>query len=120
MSGPWARAARPADASSRRLDDWDPLFGAGRMQAPGEGPRHLTQMLVIQLRVVAVQVSPPAAHATTSLPHWEESIEDDAIHTIVDPLQQLGVILGKIIGRVHARRSTQITAVSGSCSRKRT
>jgi hypothetical protein len=62
----------------------------------------LAQMLVIQLRVVAVQASPPAAHAAAGLPQTEEGVEDDAIHAIIDPVQQLGVVLREVIGRVHA------------------
>ena len=103
-----------------RLDDRNPLLAAERMQAAGKCPRHLPQILVIQLRVVAVQVAPQGAYAATGLPHREESVEDDAIHAIVGPLQQLGVIVIKIIGRVHAPTSTQHTSVCGSCSRQRT
>jgi hypothetical protein len=44
-------------------------------------------VLVIQVRFVAVQLSPQAANATAGLPHREKGIEDDAVHTIVDPLQ---------------------------------
>lgn len=103
-----------------RLDDWNLLLCAERMQAAGECACHLAQMLVIQLRVVPVQVSPPAAHAAAGLPHWEKGIEDDAIHAIVDPLQQLGVVLRKVVARIHARSLARFAAVSGSCSRKRT
>ena len=90
------------------------------MQAAGECSGHLTQVLVIQVRVVAVQLPPQAAHAAAGLPHREKRIEDDAVHTIVDPLQQLGVVLRKIIGRVHAHSLARFAAVSTSCSRKRT
>src|SRR5215475_9850025 len=92
-----------------RLDNRNPLLCAERMQAAGECACHLAQMLVIQLRVVPVQVSPPAAHAATGLPHREKGIEDNAIYAIVDTLQQLGVILGKIIGRVHTRSLARST-----------
>src|SRR5262245_45883656 len=46
-----------------RLNDRYPLFGAEGVQATGECPCHLTQMLVIKLRVIPVELSPPAAHA---------------------------------------------------------
>src|SRR5215813_6772784 len=103
-----------------RLDDRNPLPGAEGVQAAGECACHLSEMLVIQLRVVPVKSSPPAAHATAGLPHGVEGIEDDAIHAIVDPLQQLGVVLREVIGRVHARPLARFAAVSHSCSRQRT
>jgi hypothetical protein len=90
------------------------------MQAAGERPCHLTQMLVIELRVIAVEASPPGAHTAAGLPHREKGIENDAIHAIIDPLQQIGVVLGKVIGRVHAQSLARFQAVSGSCSRTRT
>jgi hypothetical protein len=40
----------------------------------------------------------------TGLPQWEKGVEDDAIHAIVDPIQQLDVVLRKLIGRVHPDR----------------
>src|SRR5262249_17643809 len=110
-------ALRP---SSPRLDDRNPLPGAEGVQAAGECACHLSEMLVIQLRVVPVKSSPPAAHAAAGLPHGVEGIEDDAIHAIVDPLQQLGVVLREVIGRVHARPLARFAAVSHSCARQRT
>src|ERR1700739_861895 len=101
-----------------RLDDRNPWLGEKCMQAAGECSGHLTQVLVIQVRVVAVQLPPQAAYAAAGLPHREKCIEDDAVHTIVDPLQQLGVVLRKIIGRVHAHSLNRFAAVSTGCSRK--
>jgi hypothetical protein len=60
-------------------------------------------MLVIELRVIPVELSPPAAHAAAGLSHGEKGIEDDPIHAIVDPLEQLGIVLRQVIGRVHAQ-----------------
>ena len=68
------------------------------MQAAGECPGHLTQMLVIEVRVIPVQLSPPAAHAAAGLPQREKGTQDNAIDAIVDPIQQHGVILGKVVG----------------------
>jgi hypothetical protein len=64
-------------------DDRNPLLSTEGMQAAGECPRHFAQMLVIQLRVVAVQVSPPAADAAAGLSHREKGVEDDAINAFV-------------------------------------
>ena len=80
----------------------------------------LTQMLVIELRVIPVELSPPAAHAAAGLPQRKKGIQNDAIDAIVDPIQQLGVVLRKVVGRVHARLLAGFAAVSRSCSRKRT
>src|SRR5262245_21354034 len=71
------------------------------MPAAGECSSHIAQMLVMQVRV-DYKVSPRTAPAAAGLPHGEESIEHNTIHTIVDPLQQLGVVLGQLIGRLHA------------------
>src|SRR5262247_1622537 len=106
MSDPWARAARRARAFAPRIVPRrsESLAWRRSVQAAGECPCHLTQMLVIQLRVVTVQAAPPAAHAAAGLPHGEKGIEDNTIHAIVDPLQQLGVVLRKVIGLCgHAR-----------------
>src|SRR5262245_12523007 len=46
-----------------RLDDGNVLLCAKGVQAAGESPCHVAQMLVIQLRVIPVELSPPAAHA---------------------------------------------------------
>jgi len=100
-----------------RLDDRNPLLGAEGMQAAGECPRHLPQMLVIELRVIPVELSPPTTHPAAGLPKREKRIEDDAVHAIVDPLQQLGVVLREVIGRFHARPLARFAVVSGSCSR---
>ena len=64
----------------------NPLFGAEGVQAAGECPGHLTQMLVIELRVIPVQLSPPAANAAAGLPQRGKGIQDDAIDAIVDPI----------------------------------
>jgi hypothetical protein len=37
----------------------------------------------------------------TGLPQREKGIQNDAIDAIVDPIQQLGVVLRKVVGRVH-------------------
>src|SRR5262249_53222333 len=89
-------------------------------QAAGECACHLSEMLLIQLRVVPVKSSPPAAQAAAGLPHGVEGIEDNAIHAILDPLQQIGVVLSEVIGRVHGPPLTKLSAVSHSCSRQRT
>src|SRR5262249_60938888 len=92
-------------------------MGRKGVEPARESPTHPTQMLITRWRAAPVQLPPPAAHATASLPQREEGVEDDAIHAIVDPLQQLGVILRQVIGRVHARSLARFAAVSGSCSR---
>src|SRR5262249_14382820 len=90
----------------------------GKIQLSYVGVGPMAQMLVIQLRVVTVQAAPPAAHAAAGLPHGEKGIEDNTIHAIVDPLQQLGVVLRKVIGLCgHARWLARFAAVSTSCSR---
>src|ERR1700758_5001029 len=57
-----------------RLDDRNPLLGAKCMQAAGECSGHLTQVLVIQVRVVAVQLPPQAAHAAAGLPRTADQV----------------------------------------------
>jgi hypothetical protein len=69
---------------------------------------------VNQLRLVAVQASPPAAHSAAGLPRREEGVEDDAIRAIVDLIQHLGVVLREVIGRVHARLLARSAAVGST------
>jgi hypothetical protein len=86
-----------------RLDEGNPLFGAEPMKAARKGPRHVAQMSIIKRRIVAVQVSPPGAQAASGLPQRKERVQHHTVDAVVGALQQLGVVLGKCVGRGHAQ-----------------
>src|SRR4249919_118700 len=96
-----------------RLDDGNTLLGAERMEAARKGPRHFAQMFIVEIRIVAIQTSPPRAHAASRLSQWIESVQHNTVHAVVGPLQQLGVVLRKLIGRDHTKAPHSSSSVSG-------
>src|SRR6516225_8954092 len=85
-----------------RLDKGNVLLGAECVEATRKGPSHVAQMFVVESEIIAMQPSPPGTKASPGLPEWKKRMEYDAIDAVVGPLQQLGVVLGKRVGRGHA------------------
>src|ERR1035441_10357458 len=75
--------------------------GAISPQPSRERSGHVPQLAIIEVRVAAVELPPPSAQPPTSLAHRKVGVEHHAIHAIVGSLQQLGVITGQLIGRIH-------------------
>src|ERR1017187_9567794 len=77
------------------------MAGAISPQASRERSGHVPQLIVIEVRVAAVELPPPRAEPPTGLAHRKVGVEHHAIHAIVGSLQQLRVITGQLIGRIH-------------------
>src|ERR1035437_1504970 len=77
------------------------MFGAIGPQPSRERSGHVPQLIVIEVRFAAVELPPPRAEPPTGLAHRKVGVEHHAIHAIVASLQQLRVITGQLIGRIH-------------------
>src|ERR1035438_9611397 len=84
------------------------ISGAISPQPSRERSGHVPQLLVIEVRVAAMELPPPRAESPTSLAHRKVSVEHHAIHAIVGSLQQLRIITGQLVGRIHPPSLTRL------------
>src|ERR1035438_706832 len=84
------------------------ISGAISPQPSRERSGHVPQLIVIEVRVAAMELPPPRAESPTSLAHRKVSVEHHTIHAIVGSLQQLGVITGQLISRIHPTNLTPV------------
>ena len=84
-----------------RLDEGYALLGAECMEATRKGASHFSKILVVETQIIAAQQSSPGANSARGLADWKEGVEYDAIDAVVGPLQQIGIVLGKCVGRAH-------------------
>src|ERR1035438_6640156 len=84
------------------------MSGAISPQPSRERSGHVPQLIVIEVRVAAMELPPPRAESPTSLAHRKVSVEHHTIHAIVGSLQQLGVITGHLISRIHPTNLTPV------------
>ena len=75
-------------------------LGVG-MHPTAEAPRHPQQVLLVQGLVGAGQLSPPVPKPASLLPQREVAVEHDPIRAVVSSLQQLLVVVRKIIILIH-------------------
>jgi chromate transport protein ChrA len=67
-----------------------------------EPPGHPQHVLLVEGRIRAREAPPPVAKSTPRLPERKVAIEHDAIRTVVSALQQVLVVVRKIIILFHA------------------
>src|ERR1035441_10982333 len=70
------------------------MSGAIGPQPARECSGHVPQLAIIEVRVAAVELTPPCAQPPAGLAHRKVSVEHHAIHAIVASLQQLRIITG--------------------------
>src|ERR1035441_6791233 len=92
------------------------MAGAISPQASRERSGHVPQLIVIEVRVAAVELPPPRAEPPTGLAHRKVGVEHHAIHAIVGSLQQLRVITGQLIGRIHPPKLNPGPTLFHGCS----
>src|ERR1022692_2748951 len=80
----------------------------GNLMSSAIGPQpsrersgHVPQLVVIEVHIAAVELPPPRAQPPAGLAHRKVGVEHDTIHAIVASLQQLRVITGQLIARIH-------------------
>src|ERR1039458_5325959 len=84
------------------------MSGATSPQPSRERSGHVPQLAVVEIRVAAVELPPPRAEPPTGLAHRKVGVEHHPIHAIVGSLQQLGVITGQLISRIHPTNLTPV------------
>src|ERR1035441_9228117 len=82
------------------------MFGAIGPQPSRERSGHVPQLIVIKVRVAAVELPPPRAEPPTGLAHRKVGVEHHAIHAIVGSPQQLPLTTGQLLGRIPPPRLT--------------
>ncbi len=105
--------------ADRRFDPGYLMFGAIGGQAARKGAGHLAQMIVVQMRVVAVQLPPPGAQAAARLAHRKIGVQHDAIHAVVSPCQQLGVVSREVIMGIHPKTYSHQTTFAPAIRQRR-
>ena len=56
------------------------------------------QMGVVEGIIITVKHTPPGAESAAAVQQWIISIDDDAIDAIVSSVEQMGIIVGELIG----------------------
>jgi hypothetical protein len=80
----------------------NPVTPGEGMNPPAEAARHPQQVLLIQGLVGPGQLAPPVAKPAAGLPERVIAGEHDPIWAVVSPLQQLLIVVGKVIVEFHA------------------
>ena len=99
------------------VPEWDvtPL-GVGVHPAT-EAARHLPQVLLVERGVRARQLPPPVAEPTPLLPQGEVAVEDDAVHAVVPPVQEIRRVVRELVMCFHAPDGTTSRRWCGAARR---
>jgi hypothetical protein len=97
--------------------EWDvPSLGVGVHPAT-EAARHLPQVLLVERGVRARQLPPPVAEPTTLLPQGEVAVEDDPVHAVILPIQEVRIVVGELVMCFHAPDNTTSRRWCGAARR---
>ena len=77
----------------------------------------LPHMLLVESGVRAGQLPPPVTEPPALLPQGEVAVEDDAVHAVVPPVQQIRIVVGELVMGFHAPDGTTSRRWRGAARR---
>src|ERR1700733_11509708 len=77
--------------AGRAVDHRDLVFLCPGTQTPAEAPRHAHQMVVVEIGIGTVQLAPPYAQSSASLPHPKLCVQSHAVDTVVAAFEKITI-----------------------------
>src|SRR5258708_26464710 len=73
------------------------------MTPPAEPPRQAQKVRLVEGVIRAHQLAPPSAKAAAGVATAEIAVDDNPIHTIIAPFNQILIVRGEVIVLFHPR-----------------